>query len=153
MLDRKLYQTILNNLLDSEKRVAISIEESFTWYISDFYAIRVPKNENIFDISALKADNLGNFETKILSSESHATPLSISPISQEIKRDKKKITLQKFTFENGKELWMDKRILKLFPSEKYSYKGTDRKQPVFSYDDSGILTGIMLPFAPKESDQ
>ena len=147
-----LYDTLMelrDGHLDSRNKPRTETYGGYIWYITGPVAFcnKEEYGTSIFNSKMFEPVKLiGLFKSELLDAE----PLAVTGCLLETTNfNNKKVTLIKFTLENGKAMWLDKKLVKLLPPNEYEYRAVYNKHTVYCLKGDE-LRGIIMSFRAEE---
>ena len=128
---KKKNVVIYGVLLDS-----VIMGSSFRLYI-------IPKKECGIDLTSVDSNNV-----KIIQESTLKCFINDDKYTSVMLMDDKKVVGKKTlrVFSNGNEnIYVDEYLIKYFDLEKSTFKGRNRKSPIYIYEDDNMV-GVVLPF-------
>ena len=107
----------------------------------------IPKNECGVDLTSIDSTNV-----KIMNQSTLKGFINDAKCTSVILTGLKKVVDNKTlrVFVNGNEnIYVDESLLKYFDLKKSTFKGRNRKSPIYIYEDYNIV-GVVIPFFVKE---
>jgi hypothetical protein len=130
-------------------KISFEEKDSDAWALFGDCAFCFRKEHFIFNPALFKTST---FLSQILPAETETLePLVVTSAMLE----KGKLTIRKLIKAEEDEIYVNEKFLKLFPSTKFTYaqKKGATLQPIFCYNKSDLLTGIVLPSNYKTTNE